>query len=108
MGYQGESRYQSSKKRYSKMTDEERKIKSKKQYERLMKDPERKSKFQERVNLYRKEIREINIERGLCSSCGKEKETLKFIQCHKCREYQRNCCKKRQLKKQSQGKNKVT
>ena len=40
-----------------------------------------------RRNEYEKEIREIREEKGLCTSCGKERENLKFKKCYKCREY---------------------
>ena len=38
---------------------------------------------------YKKDIRKINKERGLCSRCGLEKESFKFLMCKKCREYYR-------------------
>lgn len=78
--------YEGRKKRHANLTEKQKernKLRSKEYSRRYSQRPEVKV----RRNEYKKEIREIREEKGLCISCGKERENLKFKKCYRCREY---------------------
>jgi signal recognition particle subunit SEC65 len=77
----------------------------KKKWEKIKNDPELHNKIlndakksnkkyrelhREEHNLKQKELREIAIELGNCSSCYQEKDNPKYKTCSKCRKYQRD------------------
>ncbi len=98
MVYSSESRYQAGKRRYANMTDEAKLKKSKSDYKSMRENREGWERLKERQKNYKIEMKEIWIERGLCSICGKERENLNFKGCTRCREYSKEYNRKRYQK----------
>ncbi len=96
-----ESKYQNDQRRYAARTGEEKIIINKRQTELLNKRKENEEflkKYKEGHKRYSAQIRQINMERGLCVSCSLEKEDHNFTQCTGCREKNKIASKKYRLK----------
>jgi len=92
------SQYENRKRRRAKLSNEEKKINSKKQMESIKNNPVRLKRARDRQNEWCKSMKSIAIEIGNCSNCFQENDNPKFKTCSKCRKYYREYKKKHKEK----------